>query len=257
MWNLFARVWRLENALVFLVLSLPALAADVKLAWDANTESDLAGYKVYFGLAPRVYSAPTNVGKVTSYTVSGLAPGTYYFAVTAYNTAGLESGYSNEVSTTIAPSGASTPSIAITSPTSAGTFSTSSSVLAVSGTASDKVSVDSVTWVNSLGGSGAASGTTSWTATVPLQNGANLITVTARNRAGNSASASITVTCIPGTTGDINGDGKVDVLDLQILTNAILGVSQPGKGDLNGDGKVDVLDLQILTNIILVAGAKP
>ena len=40
-----------------------------------------------------------DVGNVTSFTVTGLAPGNvYYFAVTAYDTGGFESGVSNEVS---------------------------------------------------------------------------------------------------------------------------------------------------------------
>jgi hypothetical protein len=88
--------------LASLWLAAPARAQSVTLEWDANTESDLAGYKVYFGTASRTYGAPITLGKVTTYTVTGLTPGTtYYFAVTAYNTAGLESGYSNEVSATI------------------------------------------------------------------------------------------------------------------------------------------------------------
>ncbi|MGA2260075.1 MAG: dockerin type I domain-containing protein [Acidobacteriota bacterium] len=87
-----------------LLLAAPLLAADVKLAWDPNSESDLAGYKVYYGKAPGVYGAPISLGTQTTYTVTGLAPGTYYFAVTAYNTTGLESGFSNEVSTTVAES---------------------------------------------------------------------------------------------------------------------------------------------------------
>ncbi len=51
-----------------------------------------------------MYSAPISLGRQTTYTVTGLTPGTYYFAVTAYNTASLESGFSNEVSTTVAAS---------------------------------------------------------------------------------------------------------------------------------------------------------
>ena len=81
------------------------VAADVTLAWDPNSETDLAGYKVYYGTSPGTYGAPISMGKRTTFTVNGLSPGTYYFAVTAYNTSGLESGFSNEVSTTVtAPS---------------------------------------------------------------------------------------------------------------------------------------------------------
>jgi hypothetical protein len=78
----------------------------VKLAWDANTEPDLAGYKVYWGRTSRQYDnspVPTVAPSANpTFTTPALSNGTWYFAVTAYNTAGLESGYSNEVSTTIA-----------------------------------------------------------------------------------------------------------------------------------------------------------
>jgi hypothetical protein len=78
-------------------------AADVSLAWDASTSTGITGYKVYVGTASRSYGSPITVGSQTTYTVSGLSAGTYYFAVTAI-TSSAESEYSNEVSTTIAGS---------------------------------------------------------------------------------------------------------------------------------------------------------
>jgi fibronectin type 3 domain-containing protein len=75
------------------------LAILVILGWNPNTESDLAGYNVYYGNASRIYTNRVNVGNVTSNRVSGLVPGQkYFFAVTAYNAAGAESDYSEEVS---------------------------------------------------------------------------------------------------------------------------------------------------------------
>ena len=88
-------------ALFCLALSIESFAADIQLAWDPNSETNLAGYKVYYGLAPGNYSVAINLGNQTTYTVTGLAVGTYYFVVTAYNTSGLESDASNEVSATI------------------------------------------------------------------------------------------------------------------------------------------------------------
>ncbi len=81
------------------------LAGQVTLSWDTNTESNLGGYRVYYGQVSRNYSANTDVGKQTQYTVTGLEEGKiFYFAVTAYdNTRTIESGFSNEVSTTIQP----------------------------------------------------------------------------------------------------------------------------------------------------------
>jgi fibronectin type 3 domain-containing protein len=74
------------------------------LTWNANTESDLAGYKVYRATAPGAYGAPiaTLQGNVTGYVATGLQVGTtYYFVVTAYDNAGNESAYSNEVSKSV------------------------------------------------------------------------------------------------------------------------------------------------------------
>jgi Fibronectin type III domain len=71
------------------------------LAWNAVTGTTLSGYKVYVGEAPHLYTRTITVGTVTSTTVSSLTRGrTYYFAVTAYNSAG-QSPTSNEVSKTI------------------------------------------------------------------------------------------------------------------------------------------------------------
>lgn len=70
----------------------------VSLEWDANSETNLAGYKIHFGLESRNYSKTYDVKNVTSYTVTGLSPGiVYYFAATAYDTDNNESEYSNEV----------------------------------------------------------------------------------------------------------------------------------------------------------------
>ena len=108
-----------------LFLYQSALAANINLAWDPNTEPDLAGYRVYYGTASGTYGAPIDVKKVTTYTLTGLTLGqTYFLAVTAYDTSGNESDYSNEVSGTAKESEAvSTPSV-LSGPTT-GTTGTS------------------------------------------------------------------------------------------------------------------------------------
>jgi uncharacterized membrane protein YgcG len=95
------------GVLVLLFLAAPALSADVTLAWDPNGEVDLEGYGVYFKLGAS--GPPYDLfGYVTlqelndpdnpAFAVTGLAKGSsYYFAVTAYDTAGNESGYSAPV----------------------------------------------------------------------------------------------------------------------------------------------------------------
>ena len=88
------------------------------LQWDANTETDLKGYRIYYdtnsgnpynGSGAQEGNSPIDMllaedensdPNIVEYTVHNLPAGTYYFAVTAYNTGDLESGYSNEVDTT-------------------------------------------------------------------------------------------------------------------------------------------------------------
>lgn len=78
--------------------SAARLVGATTLAWSPNQERDVAGYRVYYGTASRTYGPPITIGNVTAYTLGNLAVGaTYYFAVTAYDTAGYESGFSNEV----------------------------------------------------------------------------------------------------------------------------------------------------------------
>ena len=105
---------------LFLALSshTAVLAGDALLSWDPNTESDLAGYNVYFGTASGTYGSPVDVGNQTTYTVTGLGSGTFYFIVTAYNSSGGESGPSSEVSKTFIGTDTTPPAISAITATS-------------------------------------------------------------------------------------------------------------------------------------------
>ncbi len=84
------------------LLSKVACSAEISLTWDANTEADLAGYRIHYGTASRSYFHSVDIGNVTSCAVSNLSAGqTYYFAATAYDTEGFESEFSEEISCTI------------------------------------------------------------------------------------------------------------------------------------------------------------
>jgi fibronectin type 3 domain-containing protein len=88
---------------VTLALNPPATSS-ATLTWNANNDSDLAGYKVYRATASGAYGAPiaTLQGNVTSYPATGLSIGTtYFFVITAYDKSGNESTFSNEVSKSI------------------------------------------------------------------------------------------------------------------------------------------------------------
>jgi hypothetical protein len=84
---------------IFLWIPLvSAQAWQVTLAWNASS-GPVAGYRVYYGAASGHYTSNANAGNTTTYTATRLAEGvTYYFAVKAYDSAGNQSGFSNEVS---------------------------------------------------------------------------------------------------------------------------------------------------------------
>jgi hypothetical protein len=85
-------------------------AGSATLSWTPPTENtdgtpitNLAGYHIYYGASASAMTSTITVANATetSYVVGGLAPGTYYFAVVAYNSAGMDSSQSNVGSKTI------------------------------------------------------------------------------------------------------------------------------------------------------------
>ncbi|WP_129125867.1 Ig-like domain-containing protein [Geomonas oryzae] len=98
----------LQLLLPLLLIPAAAFPSTVNLQWDPSTDPDLAGYRVYYqansaalpfaGRGAVEGAAPVDVSSSTTASISGLDPGSsYYFAVTAYNSSGAESAYSNVV----------------------------------------------------------------------------------------------------------------------------------------------------------------
>ena len=74
--------------------------ASAQFEWDPNTETDLAGYKIYKGTSSGQYGAPiaTLPASSTSYEADGLQKGsTYFFVVTAFDNSGNEGPLSDEL----------------------------------------------------------------------------------------------------------------------------------------------------------------
>ena len=194
--------------LVALLISVWARAEQVTLAWDANTEPDLAGYKVHYGTASGSYTTIVDVHNVITATVIGLAAGqTYYFVVTAYNAANNESGYSNQVSYSVpAPNGApATP----TTPTGASAAMVNASI-AFSTSTTDPTG-DSLEYRYDWGGGvlsswGAASQSHSWSAA-----GAYAVKAQARDshlaESSWSSAKTVTISSPPPVDPDSDGDG--------------------------------------------------
>ena len=83
-----------------LLIQSPAFASQsVTLAWNPSTDPTVVGYNIYYGGASGNYTNTFSAGNTTNATISGLVEGdTYYFAATTYNSSGIQSPFSNEVS---------------------------------------------------------------------------------------------------------------------------------------------------------------
>lgn len=86
----------------------PPTPKSLTLAWEAPTRNadgsaltDLGGFRLYWGTASRRYDFMREVGSATETVLDSVLPGTYYFAVTARDRSGNESGYSVEFVTVV------------------------------------------------------------------------------------------------------------------------------------------------------------
>jgi hypothetical protein len=107
---------------------------NVTLVWNASSCTNVAGYKLYYGVASQTYTSLVSVANVTNATVAGLVQGTtYYFAATTLDSQGIESLPSTEINYTVPTNSSSTvPTITNTPP-------------AISGIANQTIAVNTVT----------------------------------------------------------------------------------------------------------------
>jgi len=105
-------------SIVFILATTAAMAASVTLRWDANTEADLAKYKLYQAETaggPYIKAQVVGEGNLVAiilladlsditnpeYTLTGVTDGRHYWVLTAADLSNNESGFSNEVTTII------------------------------------------------------------------------------------------------------------------------------------------------------------
>jgi fibronectin type 3 domain-containing protein len=94
---LYRHLFLLFTLATLFCLNTQGFCASVVVNWEPNTETELAGYKLYWGTASGQYQHSVDVGKNTHYTMENVEQGqSYYFSATAYDQEGLESDLSEE-----------------------------------------------------------------------------------------------------------------------------------------------------------------
>ena len=200
-----------EVVKIFLVdVEIPSVliqSPTIESSYNSETNSfDIGGIASdIVGVTQVIWSNSTGGNGIASgtdnWSVSGiiLTEGENIIAITARDEAGNESSDVLTVMYTIPDTTA--PVVTIASPTSDPSYNTGSSILDIGGTASDAVGVTQVTWSNSAGTNGTATGTDNWSAAgISLTEGENIITITATDAVGNESTDQLTVTyVIPDT----------------------------------------------------------
>jgi hypothetical protein len=211
--------------LTLLSWATSCFAADFMVKWAPNSESDLAGYKVYYKAGDTFDSNGavlavdvTTISTTPTARINGLdASQSYSFAVTAYNKSGLESGFSNPVTINESVS----PTVSITSPSTA---NVSGSVLIEAEASDENSGMSKVEFYinNSLVFTdNEAPYQFDWD-TLAISTGAYAITAKAYDAAGNKAEASTSVNVVndiaaptvsitsPSNNSTISGSVKVE-----------------------------------------------
>ena len=82
-----ARLFRVLFLALAVMLGSTSVLHAATATWNANPETDIAGYILSYGTSPGVHPTSVNVGNVLTWQSATLTPGqTYYFVVQAYNT---------------------------------------------------------------------------------------------------------------------------------------------------------------------------
>jgi len=201
--------------LILVVFSQPAHGAGVTLAWDANPESTVAGYRVGYGTSSGAYASTVDVGNWTSVNITGLETGrTYYFACKAYDSTGRESAYSSEVSYT-PPAAACTYSIAPAGQSFGPSGGTGSVTITTQAGCAWSAS-SGASWLTlTSGSSGTGPGTAGYAVAANTASASRSATLTIAGKAftvsQQAASAGVTITATAGTGGSISPSGTVTV----------------------------------------------
>ncbi len=185
--------------------------SSVTLGWTPDAGTNISGYKIYYGVASRIYTITNDVGNVTNATVSGLTSGCiYYFAATAYDTSGAESDYSTEVVYT--NQAVALPTVVLSSPVSGASYTAPATISCAASVTANGHTITQVQFYNGatlLGTVAAAPYSYSWNS---VSAGTYSLSAKAVYDSGStiaSTSTSVTVTSVPlpsiALTAPVNG----------------------------------------------------
>ncbi|GAB4251164.1 MAG: hypothetical protein Kow00109_26940 [Acidobacteriota bacterium] len=219
---------------IFIVhwLGVSLLAQSVTLEWDPNSEPDLAGYNIYRSLQSGSGYVKLNSSLIqsTTYTDTTIEYGTtYYYVATAVNTAGLESGYSNEVSyTAVLPP---QPPVAVGDAASVN----EDGAVTIPVLANDSDPNGDPLQIVAVGSPGA--GSVNYTATQviytppPNWSGVVSFSYTISDGAGGQATATVTVTVVPVNDPPVANDDTVTVAEDGVVEIDVLANDTDVEGD--------------------------
>ncbi len=159
-----------------------------------------------------------------------LAAGVNVITVTAEDAQGNLARDSITVTATLPESNG--PVLLVTGPKTDAAFIFSDPALPLTGTAADASGVQSVAWANDRGGSGTTTGTSAWSADIPLADGPNRITLTARDTAGNESQTNVLVTYVPP-------DIAAPTVNITFPTDAQTAATTEPQVNLSGDADDD------------------
>lgn len=231
-----------------LVLTCLSVAAQssLTLAWNPSVSTNVVGYILYYGLASGQYFGATNVGAATSATFNSLPPGTYYLAVTGYDTNGVQTPLSNEVTNTIAA-----PAMLIAETPAQSALVGGSVVLYVDVLGDPPITFQ---WFNSLG---AIPGATNSLLQLPnataALDGQYYVVVSNPGGTVTSDTMQVTITNLP-ILSLVSGDASAEQIDFTNVAGAYNGLFAPTNAD--GSPAVGEQNAGMLCNYVLTTNGE-
>jgi hypothetical protein len=233
--------------------------SSVTLGWDAS--SGASGYDVHYGTVSQNYSNVYSAGSVTAATITNLTPGTtYYFAVGAYGSLGVEGPYSAEMSYTVPVARPTPPAITFSTPNGT-TYVAPANISLSANVSTNGHTINSVQFYNgttllgqdavppyNMVWSNVAAGMYSLTARVVYDGSSTLDSTPASVKVGAAGSVVLNMAVNPSRQVTLSGVGQANhTFDVQASSN-LATWSKIGSGTNSASGSFQWTDPSLATN---------